>query len=204
MRILIFTLLFPLLCVAHIPDLLTLTELGFFNGDRQGDFVGDITLTLSDETVWKAHPKDTTLAQGWLPNDELCAGVRTSPYWTKREHAFYLYNLTRNEMIRAMFVKFPPEPFTIRLTQEHFDTLAYVPYLYIDIHGVIRSHRVLRRGYIKTAYLSDGTVYLIKEKKKGFIPGRKIHVVFDYLNPEIGLFVIAKTEKESTWARATF
>ncbi len=77
-----------------------------FNGDKHGDFKGGFVIVLNDGSAWKVHPEDQVKFSNWLQGESVFVGIRGTCYWFKREHKYYLYNITRKEFVRAMIVDY--------------------------------------------------------------------------------------------------
>lgn len=101
-----------------------------YNGDRSGRFVGDPLATLSDGSQWKVHPDNKKRFFDWQQGDKVYILPRTSFYWFKREHKFKMYNATKDQYIKVMFIRYPSHARYIQAAEKFLADSRYEPYEY--------------------------------------------------------------------------
>jgi len=199
---------FPLLAFSSpkIPDPRCIQEVRNFEGDRHGDFRNDFEVVLCDGSSWKIHPKDRGLFSRWQLKDEIEVGVRTSFYFFKREHKFYLYNLTRDEEARVMLANYSEMPLYISVAQTDLFQEHYVPRTWTDDKGKTHTTYDLKRTYAKKVILSDGSVWTLKDEKdfNSFTTGTRVYLSRDPKHEEIGFFLVTGVEREAIWTKASW
>jgi hypothetical protein len=190
----------------QLPQPKTLQSIRNFEGDKKGEFRNDFTAVLSDGSAWKIHPQDRGLFSRWALNDELEVGVRTSFYWFKREHKFYLYNSTREEEARVMLVDYQGMPLYVSVAQTDLVNEAYVPYTYSDSQGRVQTSYNIKRTYAKKLILNDSSVWTIKDEGKfdAFKTNTQVYLSRDPLHEEIGFFLVSGLEREAVFTKVSW
>jgi hypothetical protein len=89
------------------PFIHKLSGYATYEGDKQGDFKGDIVALLDDGSSWKVHPKHEAQFLSWTPGQNIHVGRRESHYFYKREHKFTLVNHDLGEEVFVMLVRTP-------------------------------------------------------------------------------------------------
>lgn len=157
-----------------------------YTGDEQGAFRGDEVAILSDGSGWKVHPKDEAKIKTWQRGELVHISLRPRDYWFKREHKFLIYNHTRRESVRAMWVMRQTIPLEIVSTDLYWKTQDPVYHTetehWVDEKGIkMERTRTFLAGVIpsngrKVLGLSDGTYWVIKDDFNEFQLGMKVYV----------------------------
>lgn len=179
-----------------------------FEGDRHGDFEGDIIAVLSDGSRWKVHPKNLVDFGSWQPGDPVHVGLRTSFYFFKREHKFYLENLKKDTWVKVMLIKHGNNSQMIVETSDVYPTATYehpiqIPVEYKDAYGNVFYHWITVGyetrpcNFVKELYLSDGNMRIITGRFGNFTVGKVVHIGYDKYDSES--FLITGTQREAVW-----
>lgn len=177
-----------------------------YEGDCKGDFVGDLLFEMSDGSGWKVHSKDHETAGKWESGDKVHVSLRTSFYWFKREHKFFLYNHTRNESVRAMLIYHADVPREIiHITESYPTKFASVPIYEIDEEGeqVIVGYYISEGEWRKIVVLDDGTAWIIQDNFNEFTTGCGVYVGRDDSKSEPRYFLITGRERWAKWTYIT-
>lgn len=78
-----------------------------YDGDAQGNYVGDYAVILTDGSAWKIHSSNNSELATWDIGDKIHVEVRTYWYFYRRDHKFMLYNHKKNKWLYAMLVYSP-------------------------------------------------------------------------------------------------
>lgn len=179
-----------------------LEAVSLYHGDNHGDFKNNYVAILSDGSRWKIHPDDADKFSSWTINDECHIAVRTSFYFFKREHKFELFNHTRNESVRAMIVRYPPDPLKIIDMDIYVYETWYETICQTDEEGhVIYCYEEERRSYEAKIYLSDGTIWIARNFGS-FDVGAFVYVGYNIKNGGIYCFMLTGAQREAVWAWA--
>lgn len=184
----------------------TLEDVFVFDGDRHGQFEGDLVAFLSDGSAWKVLPTQREIFQKWNKGDKVRIKVRTDHYWIKREHKFSLYNQTTGEAVKVMIVQHVNNPLPLSIVSTDFYSKGlqavtrhewrlgkdnqwhYEPVIYFE--------QIMR----KILCLSDGSFWVIKENFDSFTIGNHVYVGAQGHPKEWYDFVlITGTEREAIW-----
>lgn len=171
-----------------------------FEGDKHGDFKGNIVAALSDGSAWKGHPADRNIMRQWEPGDSVHIEVRTTSYWFKREHKFLLYNHDKKESIRAMLVNYGDRAMKIAFASDAYPTSTEeVCYSEHDSEGnnIGRWCHEEPCDYKKRIILSDGNEKIISSSLSYFTTGTKVYIGF---NDSKSFFIISGLEREAKWS----
>jgi hypothetical protein len=179
-----------------------------FEGDRHGDFKGDLVAVLSDESMWKIHPKDTEKYIKWQLEDSLHINVRTSHYWFKREHKFEIYNTTRRESVRAMLIAPSPTNANVITGIEMRDVSTTIhSYSYIDADNKLCTVYYPVTHQEKILILNDGSIWSIRAKShfKNYQVGDRVFIgTTNNINTALNsFFIVQGNEREATWTWCT-
>lgn len=175
----------------------TLLGSDIYQGDRHGDFKEDLVAILSDGSAWKIHPDSGKLYLTWKAGDSIHIKARTDHYWFKREHKFLLYNHTRDESVKVMFVQHKTFPLQIIGTESYYKTT--VPIYDKDNRLVSYAPAEPR----KVLYLNDGSVWVIREKLDEFQTGMSIYIGAQGRKDAFYDFVlIIGDERDAKWTLA--
>ncbi len=174
-----------------------------FEGDRHGDFKGDLVVVLSDGSAWKGHPENISKLNYWEAGDVVHIEARTSFYWFKREHKFLLYNHDRNESVKAMLIDYGESPLEITFTTKAYPTSTEL----VPVHGIdmddnpkITGHEIEPCNYKKRILISDGSTFEINKNLYHFKVGVNVYFGFNGSEkPEF--FIITGNEREAKWSR---
>lgn len=184
------------------PEFHQIVATDLYQGDQEGDFVGDIVAVLEDSSCWKIHPTRTDKFLAWNLDDVIHVGIRTNTYWFKREHKFHLVNHTKNEKIKVMLVNMPKEAPHIVTCETYVESSYLTTRTYWDLNG--NSHTTLERVYVyaKRLILTDGTMWRINTNFHGFLVGDAVYISVQK-NPKKGsYFLISGTQKFAECALA--
>lgn len=183
-----------------------------FSGDRHGEFVNDFVAVLSDGSFWKIHPTQRVQYQNWQDGDYIQVKVRTEFYFFKREHKFELYNHTKGEALKAMLVKHSDIPYSrivvstdVYVSGSTLQAVTETEYYWVG--NELKSHKVTKfiavPVYRKTLVLSDGSIWVIKDRFSDFTLGNKVYVGAQGDPKKWYDFVlISGTEREAVWTYA--
>lgn len=185
----------------------TLEIVANYEGDKHGEFRGDLVAVLNDGSCWKVHPKDRTLFSQWVQHDVIQVCKRMTSYWFKREHKFELYNHSTGERVRAMLVQYPTYPTLIQDSQTILVDTIIKTNSWVDAWGFIHRDSYKVNVYNKLLFLSDGTLWTIKDEGAFacFCKGDRVYVGYntnDYTasDRKISPFMISGIEREAHWA----
>lgn len=173
-----------------------------FEGDKHGDFVGDLVAILNDGSCWKVHPKDQSQFSNWKQDDAIYVSKRPSDYWFKREHKFQLNNLSNGETVRVMLVQYPAYP--LKITDAY--TLLVDSYVkttsWVDAWGYIHYNYYTVDVYHKRLHLSNGTTCtLTHEGSFGyFCIGDSVYIGYNQEKKGTSFFIVSGLEREANWA----
>lgn len=171
-----------------------------FQGDKHGDFRGDIVIYLADGSAWKGHPNDQKRLSRWEPGDFVHISLRTSSYWFKREHKFLLNNHSRKETVKVMLVDHGPQPLMIcSISEIYYTEVELIPVwgwndndeytiLYYDEEPI----------YKQNITLSDGSGWIIHKNFSKFLRGAGAYIGFDEFKNQF--FLIVGQEREAVWS----
>lgn len=184
-----------------------------FRGDRHGDFWGDSVAVLSDGSAWKVHPESEETYRTWLPGEVVRVIARTDFYWFKREHKFALYNANRNQFAKVMLVCHKEEPLTIVGIDTYHKGYQAVynenTYEVRENDGSTRTHtehvfsHYVPADFRKILFLSDGSVWVIRENLSAFQLGMRIYVGAQGRHDAFYDFVlIGGDQREAVWTWA--
>ena len=170
-----------------------------FEGDKHGDFSGDIIVVLSDGSAWKGHPTQSEELSQWESGDKIHIGLRTSFYWFKREHKFFLYNYTTKETVKVMLIKYGEDPLEITFASKPYPTdWRLVPIRGSD--GEIISYYREPCRYRKDVLLNNSIEWTVSENLKSFKVGKKVHYGFNHSGINVDFFLITGKEREAVWS----
>ncbi len=181
-----------------------------FPGDRHGDFVGDVTVILNDQSEWKVHPDDTEKFATWYINDIVHPRVRTSSYWFKREHKFELFNHTRRDTVRAMLVKYPGNTMIVGGTQDYEVERQLKTRPMKDNNGEIvldnNGQKVMESywdiKFERLVFFYDGSIWSVKDHLNEFKSGKFVYLSANNQTDSISYFFIIGSEREALWTDA--
>ena len=183
----------------------TISHSEIFSGDRHGDFEGDFLVILSDQSKWKIHPEDRETYANWEPSERVHVKLRKSFYWFNREHKFFLYNIDRDESVRAMIIDHKKEPAPIRVTaSEIFYKKKWVLQPSIGTLGI---HANFVRKIVpsrKILQLSDGSRWEVRDKFNLFQFGDQVFIGVQGQPDKTNDFILiigTEREAEHTWAQ---
>lgn len=182
-----------------------------FEGDRHGEFCGDVVAVLSDGSHWKIHPKQTVSFGSWQPGDVVKIHVRTSFYWFKREHKFYLENLEKNAKIKVMLIDYGDASLEIVKTSQAYPTATrnepiQILLSYNDSQGNPQyywqtiGYKKVPCNYVKELILSDGKKRIITKQLGYFTEGKTVYIVHDQFEDQKESLLITGTEREAVWS----
>jgi hypothetical protein len=173
-----------------------------YSGDQSGDFIGDPVFRLYDGSEWKCHPKDAAKVALWGPNDVVEISVRTSFYFFKREHKFFLTNHTLNDTVRVMVVKYPNDPLYI-MNVEYVEVdrkLKTVVWKDIDGNKYTESKWVIY--YNQYLHLNDGSTWLITDPDYHYEQGIFVYLCYNYSPKGFWTAIASGTGRDSQWIKA--
>ena len=176
-----------------------------FEGDKHGDFKGNLVAVLSDGSAWKGHPDSCKILRCWEVGNSIHIKVRTSWYWFKREHKFLLYNHDRKESVKAMLVQYEDLPLKISYTSGVYPTaMEPVPHWGYDGNGnyVILYWTYEPCNFRKYLLLSDGSEWTISNNFKYFDYGANVYIGFNTNGDKPTFFLITGQEREAKWSWA--
>jgi hypothetical protein len=182
-----------------------------FEGDRHKDFKNDLVTVLSDGSQWKIHPTQTTKFGSWQPGDSVQIGVRTSFYWFKREHKFYLKNLDKDKTVKAMLISYGDIPLQIVNTSNTYPTSTYkkpIYYIhnYYDSNGhlitnyILVGYKTVPCNYVKEIYLNNGRICRITKQFKHFTIGKYVYAGYNQSEDQVNTLLITGTQREAVWS----
>lgn len=176
----------------------------FFQGDDQGDFINDFVLILNDGSAWKVHPDDQNKLNQWKVHDTVHVCARTDHYFFKRQHKFALYNHSLDEPIRVMLVQYPMNSLLVIDAQIENCSTDFMPHTYTDPYGKTHTYHALKSEYEKKLTLSDGSVWVIKKKKrfKNFCVGDTVMVGVNAGKDSSSYFLISGIQRDAVWTWA--
>jgi len=183
-------------------DVTCIENFYIFQGDKQGDFRGNMVVSLSNGSAWKGHPNDQKRLSRWEPGDLVHISLRTSSYWFKREHKFLLNNHSKKETVKVMLVGHGPQPLVISsLSEVYYVEVELVPVWGWDENDayVILYHEV-EPIYKQNITLSDGSGWIIYKNFNEFLRGTAVYIGFDEFKNQF--FLIAGQEREAVWSYA--
>ena len=188
-----------------IPSKLSnyLQGIGIFEGDRHGDFSGNLVAFLSDGSAWKIHPDDTDKMDNWEIGDSVHVSLRTSFYWFKREHKFLLRNHEKGASVKVMIIEHSKPPIEVVSASGVYPTGVIVveEFLGISPRGEpLFVEETIPCNFKKDVFLSDGTSWQIEEHFDAFDPGVPIYFGVKEMDDSCRLFLISGTEREAIWA----
>lgn len=189
----------------------TLIGTEIFRGDRHGQFEGDYVADLSDGSAWKVHPEDREVYAGWHVGDTLRAKVRTDFYWFKREHKFWLYNMTRGESVKAMIIQHKGYFHELKIVSTDsyaksthtVEVLTTVRDFNTGRERLVTTYKTEPCDFRKVLRLSDGSFWVIKEKFDLFSLGTTVYIGAQGSSTNFYDFVfITGDEREADWTYA--
>lgn len=164
-----------------------------FNGDKHGDFKGDFVMVLNDGSAWKVHPNDQVKFSNWLQGESIFVDIRTSWYWFKREHKYYLYNITRKENVRAMIVDYGDSSLEVVSVSKPYFSQTLFEGIYDDDGNWLADVpcRVI------DMILSDGSKWVRKYSRGYLNVGTKVYVIVILYKHSVQFYLIYEKERES-------
>lgn len=173
-----------------------------FNGDRHGDFKGDILVHLTDGSIWKVHPDDRETVSNWGPDEIVHIQLRKSFYWFKREHKFSMLNHFRGESVKVMLIFHGTYPRQIIWTSgPKARKVTYQPVYHTDEKGnrFWVGQREIKSDWYQAIQMDDGSYWEIKGKYDCFKEGTPAFVGNDDQEGDNLPFIIVKNEREAVW-----
>jgi|GEM_PF-2601042 len=195
------------------PILQTVQGSDVFHGDRHGEFRGDDVAILSDGSGWKVHPDSMARYRMWGLGDIVRIALRTDWYWFSRQHHFLLVNESRGDSVKVMLAQHKTYPLTIVGIDCYYKSQR--PVYQTTSHNFFDSDGKMTTGTSSTfvgyepcdprhvLILSDGSVWVIKDKFSDFQIGTKVYLgaqgqpgrFYDFV-------IISGDEREATWTMA--
>ncbi len=203
MKLLVLALfcLFPLIAAAPSYES-TIRGFTLFEGDAHGDFKGDFVAHLYDGSAWKIHPKDRKKVEKWSVDERVHIEVRTSRYWKKREHKFFIYNDDRNEPLRTMLVDYGCDAAeVIDASTVYIYGSRSEPVYGIDRNGnydIIYWERVYDEAMDVT--LDSGFVCAVTKHFRSYDPGHRIYLGCNRAEKRDVYFLISGIEREAVYS----
>lgn len=192
------------------PKMDYIEDITLYNGDSKGNFKNDLVVISSDGSAWKVHPKDREKLNHWKIHDIIQVWARTSFYWFKQEHKFKLYNISLDDSVRVMLVKYPSNPLYILETETRLSGRDIITHTYKDQDGNIQYIYQYVDIYEKKLYLSDKTIWILSTKKSSndvffnyFNQGDFVYVGSRCSNEGFKFFIASGIESQSEWAWTT-
>lgn len=185
-----------------------------FQGDRHGDFEGDHAAVLTDGSAWKVHPDSRKEFERWRADEKVIIKARTSWYLVKREHKFLLYNCERKKSAKVMLVQHKQEPINLTIISTHSYPKSHrlIPQIHTiwqrdaDGHSKpaqIYTYELAPCNFRKVLHLSDGSVWVIKEKFSQFNEGAEVYIgAQGKPNVHYDFVIISGDEREADWTYA--
>lgn len=195
-----------LLCLSPALWGTTLTEIVAFHpfeGDRHGDFAGDLVVDLADGSSWKVHPTEQECLAAWQPGDAVHISLRTSWYWFRRQHKFFLNNLDRNECVKVMLVGYGDSPLTVIASSDVYqrDTGELIPVYGTDSNGnQIILTWAPKMESVMDITLSDGTSWVVFDHFVPFRKGATVYKGFNRSKSGVKYFLITCDQREAIWS----
>ena len=185
---------------AKIP-IYALNAVTDFEGDRHGQFRGDLIAILGDGSGWKIHPLDGVKFSRWNAGDAIQVCKRTTKYWFKREHKFELYNHSNQETVRVMLVQYPDNPTYIYSTDTYLAGTKLISYTWVDAQGWMHYDYYTVNIYHKILHLSNGTSWLITDKSEfsNYCENDPVYMGYNVKETNISPFLISGTQREAHW-----
>lgn len=173
-----------------------------YEGDNHGDFKDNFVVYLSDGSRWKVHPDETERLREWKIGESIDIHLRTSFYWFKREHKFFLKNHNRGESIKAMIVHYGEEPLRIVNTLDSFHT-EYRANIHngVDLKGNLYTYVTYDPYIVQTRniFLSDGSQGIVRHHLDKFILGAKVYIGSRETGDDSKCIIITGKEREAVW-----
>lgn len=200
-----------------------------FQGDRHGDFSGNPLVILQDNSTWKIHPEDMGMFSAWEPGNVVRIGYRTSTYWFKREHKYFMYNVTRKEEARVMLITHQAIPQELCVVaKRNISGIGDLLNFFIDYNISIwptrntvsftwqGDYRYFNYNHVFCVVsLSDGSLWFLINRHSELKSGSKVYIgtqfpprVYDkeekfYVNnPDFNFFFILGDQREASTCRA--
>lgn len=213
---LIFIITFSLLsflpkiyCQIYQPKVDYIESFAIYNGDNQGGFKDNFTIILTDGSTWKIHPDDQKKISQWNIHDIVQVWVRTSFYWFKRAHKFELHNISLDDSVKVMLVRYPDYPLRIVETETRISDIDIIIISHVDAEGNIFYIQQFIDVYEKKLYLSDGTVWTLSSRNisdniffNSYNQGDFVYIGSRCSDQGFKFFIVTDIGRKSKWVWA--